>query len=248
MGIATPQRRTLPIDEDFCHFVHHTPKVHQVIYLAGGPNLTGKCIFRGPSASAPSSLSGTSAVLQVDELYPPPAEWEATGTRGLTIRTYAASSTGYHLLHIRALTRAAEKHGRFYVDAKRCWWDLTWYRGETVPYETLRKVYTAGSLDMDWTEGGREMTMNKEAWEVLENWYEMSTSTSIDYSSTGPPGLGCKSVRYECDRYWRSGFGGDDDWIDNWSSSDSDFMSENDAGSATPSVHEDESSDSDSSW
>ncbi|RXK42340.1 hypothetical protein M231_00330 [Tremella mesenterica] len=66
------------------------------------------------------------------------------------------------------------------------WQDYTEYRGRTVPSHILEKVYEAeakgrdgletqeksGKSKVDWKEGGRQMELSEEGWNVLRSWYE----------------------------------------------------------------------------
>lgn len=186
-SIPIDKRNTLRLAADFTHCLYHAPRLTEILYLREYPDSARPSVFRPPISSAPSDLTGTSALLQFQDPYHPPELWEEKGMRGVTIRTYAASSTGHFFVHVRALTRAAEHKGRFYVGERRQWHDLTRYRGRHVPFIVLREMYETQGISLDWTDGKRDMELKEETWKVLEKWFEETDPLEDDDPTTEPP-------------------------------------------------------------
>jgi hypothetical protein len=133
--------------------------------------------FRSPYAVA---LDVPAAPLLTD-----PSTWEATGARGVSIRTYLNPSTQEQLVHLRALTRALEHpSAQSYVGARRAWRDFCNFRGRTIPLSILRGAYIEAGMDIDWIEPGREMEFGyrPDGWKVLEDWRdEVEDVSDVEY-------------------------------------------------------------------
>lgn len=188
--IPMAKRRTFRLPADFVHLLYHSPKLTEIIYVRDVPDSSRPTIFRPPISGALSDLKGDSALLQWKETRFLADRWEAEGMRGVSIRTYHSSSTGHHFVHVRALTRATEHKGGFYVGEKRQWHDMTRYRGRVVPFTVLREMYEKQGLDLAWAVGHRGMKFDPATWEILEKWFEETDPTEEDDSTDeAPPGM-----------------------------------------------------------
>ena len=116
------------------------------------------------------------------DLITPSTEWEKDGSRGILIRNYSSPSTTSDFFHLRSLTRASmdEGSGFPYTTVRRQWQEFAWYKDRKVPIDVVVKVYEANSDNWKWLETGRNRTMRKEAWDLLNAWYELPDEIESD--------------------------------------------------------------------
>lgn len=171
LGVDHPDKPdfTRRIPGPFIRKITRAPLLTQVQYLSD--NFMSS--FPSIHSRDPAPFSIDSAILS------PPSEWDMDGSRGMLIRTYTSPLAKGDFYHVRILTRttSAPNYGVPYVGARRKWHEHVAYMDRIVPLETFLKVYELNGEPWDWIEGGRGLSLKREAWDLLDAWLEVTDAS-----------------------------------------------------------------------
>ena len=119
-----------------------------------------------------------------ERLIMPEFQWRDLGGFGFIIRTYVGPyGTFYHFRcqlsseTEREYTAPPDDGHEWIAGTDRDpwagqdgWVDVTLYHDRELPYEVLWKVYETEGMEVEFEQGGRDMTLSDPAWEILEGW------------------------------------------------------------------------------